>query len=83
MQIILLNEMCKYHKLVFDTEIIFSDDPKHSQKNLQASCRWNQGDANFRVSLQKYVINTPLYNDNNNTNYKYNITYTTMLLSYC
>lgn len=37
--------MCKYHTFVFAI-----------YKIPQAFCRGNKGDANFRVSQQKYVI---------------------------
>ena len=32
---------------------------------LRAFCRGNQGNANFRVSLHKYLISTPLHEEKN------------------
>lgn len=49
-KIISLHETCKYHKRVFDTEIFF-------RRYLKRSLRLF---ANFRVSLHKYAIATPL-----------------------
>lgn len=48
--------MCKYHKLLLAAELIFCSNPKSNVKIPLAFCRGNQGDANFRVGLQRYVI---------------------------
>ncbi len=42
--LILLNKMCKYHTLLFATELIFCNNPKSNGKI--------QGDATFWVGLQ-------------------------------
>ena len=53
--------MYKYHMLVFGAKLIFNKNPKSTQKIPLAVCRGNQGDANFRIGLQKQVIPTALY----------------------
>ncbi len=37
-KIIMLNKMCKYHKLVFITELIFSNNAKSHSKIPKAFC---------------------------------------------
>ena len=48
--------MHKYDKSVFTTELIFYSTPELNGEFPSAFCWGNQGDANFRVSLKKYVI---------------------------
>ncbi len=43
---IMMNKMCKNHKNVFVTELIFSVNPKAKGKILLGFCGGNQGDAN-------------------------------------
>ena len=60
-KIILMQKTCKYHKLEFTTELIFCNNPKSSLKIKEAFWPGNQGDADFLVSLPKYVIPATFY----------------------
>lgn len=50
-----------YHKPLFAAEFIFCKNPKSNQKIPLDFCWRNQGDANLREGLQKYVIPAALY----------------------
>lgn len=56
-----MHKTCKYHKLEFTTELIFCSNPKSSLKIKEAFWPGNQGDADFWVSLQEYVIPATFY----------------------
>lgn len=54
--------MCKYHKLLFLTEVISCNNPKLNEKTLSAFCQGNHGDTEPPDGLQKKnVIHAALY----------------------
>ena len=62
MNIILLNKTCKYHKCLIAQKILLSAMIQNPMEKIPlAFVKGTQGDANFRVGLQKYVIHAPLY----------------------
>ena len=71
METILLNKACKYHKCVFGTEFISAIIQNPMEKSHWLLLRGNQGDANFLVGLQKYVITAPLYLDSSSGHHEY------------
>lgn len=50
----MITKMCKSHKPLLVTKLIFCSNPKVKGKIL-GFCRGNQDDANFQVDLQKYI----------------------------
>ncbi len=49
----IMNEMCKNHKLLWVTELIFCNNPKADGKIVLGFSRENQVGANVCVGLQK------------------------------
>ncbi len=56
----MLNKTCKYHKLVFVTELIFGDNPKSHSKISETFSQDNQCDATFHVRLLIHRFTTLL-----------------------